>query len=138
MKKRKRIIMKRAAEFGCVFTTGGLIYALVEILFRGYTHWSMFILGGLCFIGMYVSAASHEPIWKKWVISTGIILVLEFEAGIILNLLLGWDIWDYSKYRFNLYGQICLRYALCWFALCIPGNALCDLLRTKLFERIRS
>ena len=125
--------MKRAAEFSGVFAIGGCIYAAIEIAFRGYTHWSMFIVGGLCFVGMYAVALSHEPLWKKWVMGTSIILALEFEAGLLLNIVLGWNIWDYSEYRFNLYGQICLRFAFCWLALCIPGNALCTFLHNRLF-----
>ena len=35
-----------------LFLIGGLVYAWIEILWRGYTHWSMFVLGGICFIIM--------------------------------------------------------------------------------------
>ena len=31
---------------------GGSIYYLLEILYRGYSHDSMFIVGGLCFVGI--------------------------------------------------------------------------------------
>ena len=33
-----------------LFIIGGFIYAGIEIGMRGFTHWSMFIVGGLCFI----------------------------------------------------------------------------------------
>ena len=32
-----------------LFVFGGACYNLIEILWRGYTHWSMFFLGGVCF-----------------------------------------------------------------------------------------
>ena len=32
-----------------LITIGGLIYSLIEIIYRGYTHWSMVIVGGLAF-----------------------------------------------------------------------------------------
>ena len=33
-----------------LFETGGLLYLLLELLWRGWTHWTMFFLGGACFI----------------------------------------------------------------------------------------
>jgi hypothetical protein len=33
-----------------LFLFGGASYNLIEILWRGHTHWTMFILGGLCFV----------------------------------------------------------------------------------------
>ena len=38
---------------GLVFIIGGLMYALIEISARGYTHWSMVLTGGLCLTLMY-------------------------------------------------------------------------------------
>ena len=127
--------MKKVLELLSVFTGGGVIYALIEIVFRGYTHWSMVIVGGLAVLCLYLLSAMREKVWKKWIMGTAVILAIEFVSGIILNMLLGWRVWDYSRYRFNLYGQICLPFALCWLALCIPGNALCALVREKVFNR---
>lgn len=28
---------------------GGLLYVLIELAFRGRSHWTMFLVGGLCF-----------------------------------------------------------------------------------------
>ena len=28
---------------------GGLVYVTLEIMYRGYSHWTMFIVGGICF-----------------------------------------------------------------------------------------
>ena len=41
--------MKKQAA---IFSTGALGYSLLEILARGYTHWTMTILGGLCLLGL--------------------------------------------------------------------------------------
>ena len=35
-----------------LFLIGGALYYVIEILWRGYSHWSMFILGGICFVIM--------------------------------------------------------------------------------------
>ena len=127
--------VKKAVELTSVFMGGGLIYALIEIIFRGYTHWTMIIVGGLAVLGLYMISAMRESVWKKWILGAAVILAIEFVAGIILNVILGWQVWDYSEYRFHLYGQICLRFAMYWLALCIPGNALCCLVRKKVFSR---
>ena len=126
--------MRKTAELATVFTGGGLLYALIEILFRGFTHWSMIIVGGLAVLCLYFISAMNERVWRKWILGAAAILTVEFISGAILNILLGWQVWDYSGYRFHLYGQICLRFALYWLALCIPGNALCSLVRKRVFN----
>ncbi len=126
--------MKKCAELTAVFVGGGLIYALLEVLFRGFTHWSMAIVGGVAVVGVYMISSMKERLWKKWVMGAAVILTVEFVAGMILNIMLGWRVWDYSDYRFQLYGQICLPFALYWFLLCIPANALCTVLREKVFK----
>ena len=104
-----------------LFLIGGALYVLVELLYRGYSHYSMFIVGGLCFvlIGLLNDGLFS---WKmalnsQMTLSALIITVLEFTAGVILNLGLGLDIWDYSDQSYNLYGQICLLYTCFWYLL---------------------
>ena len=58
---------------------------------------------------------------------------LEFCAGVILNLWLKLDIWDYSRIPFNLYGQICLPYAAVWFVLSAAAIVADDYLRYWLY-----
>jgi hypothetical protein len=41
-------------ELSNIFIIGGILYGLIEIIFRGYTHWSMVITGGLCFLIFYI------------------------------------------------------------------------------------
>ena len=66
----------------------------------------------------------------------GDITTVEFVAGCIVNLRLHWQVWDYSSLPFNLLGQICPRFILMWFALSIPGVALCTLLH-RLFTAVK-
>lgn len=58
--------MKRFFRHVPIGVVGGLIYMGIEIIWRGYTHWTMGILGGLCFIiiGMLDEYQNHPPIWK--------------------------------------------------------------------------
>ena len=38
----------KVLEYGGVFTAGGLGYGGLELLWRGRTHWSMLLCGGVC------------------------------------------------------------------------------------------
>ena len=49
-KDSKSTALKRIVKSYFLFMIGGATYVLIEILFRDYSHVSMFILGGLCFI----------------------------------------------------------------------------------------
>ncbi|MCI7741196.1 MAG: putative ABC transporter permease [Clostridiales bacterium] len=117
-----------------VFVFGSILYGLIEILWRGWTHWTMLLCGGLCFTLMYLVSGSELSLPKKWILSACIITTVEFIAGCIVNLRLHWQVWDYSALPFNLLGQICPQFILMWFVLSIPGTALCSLLR-RLFAR---
>lgn len=116
---------------------GGVIYIGIELLWRGYSHWTMFVLGGLCFVclGRINEVIPwNMPLWQQALIGTAIITGLEFITGCIVNLWLGWNVWDYSNVRFNLLGQICLPYAIFWFPLSAAGIILDDWLRYFLFK----
>ena len=105
-----------------IFTIGAAGYPIIELLWRGYTHWSMQIAGGVCFLAVYKinEILKENSLFTKCVFSTLFITVTEFAAGIVLNLILKWDIWNYSDLPCNLLGQICLDYVLLWFLLSIP------------------
>lgn len=114
---------------------GAALYGAVELLWRGRTHWTMLALGGVCFMFMYlVTTRGTFPIWQKWLLCAAFITALELTSGAVVNLYLGWGVWDYSSLPLNLGGQICARYALYWLALSVPGSGLCLLVRRLLFQ----
>ena len=76
--------MRKIMEYGVVFTVGGIIYVIIELLFRGYSHWTMAIVGGMAVLGIYLISAMKESTWKKWIMDTALILAIEFVAGIII------------------------------------------------------
>ena len=124
-------------KFLILFVFGGVIYFLIEILWRGYSHWTMFLLGGLCFV--IVGAINNFIPWKmkfekQMAIGAIIITILEFIVGVIVNLILKWNIWDYSMLPFNILGQICLPFSLIWFLLSGVIIIVDDYLRYKLFK----
>ncbi len=102
-----------------IYTGGGLSYNLVEILFRGYSHWTMFLLGGLCVLFLYKVSCYFpaRPLWFKSLLGAGFITLMEFSTGYLVNIRLGWQVWDYSLQHFNLLGQISLLFSLIWFVL---------------------
>lgn len=134
--------MKKVLKPTVLFTIGGAIYLLIEIIWRTLrentpTHWTMFILGGLCFlaIGVINEYFSWEtPFVIQTFIGTIIVLVLEFIFGCILNLWLGLEIWDYSNTPFNILGQVCLPFAFAWLFLVAIAIILDDYLRHWLFK----
>ena len=116
---------------------GGLLYVLIEILFRGHSHWTMFCVGGLCFwlIGLINEAIPWEmPLWKQCIIGATIVTDVEFLSGCVINLWLGWNIWDYSDMPFNLLGQICLPFSIAWLGLSVIAIVIDDYLRYWLFN----
>ncbi len=116
---------------------GGLLYVAVELIWRGYSHWTMFFLGGTCFV---LIGAINElipwcmPLWKQAIIGAAIITLLEFLTGCIVNLWLGWNIWDYSSVPLNLLGQICVPYILLWVPVSLGAIILDDWLRYGMFD----
>ena len=114
-----------------LFALGGTVYYFLEILWRGHSHFSMFLCGGVCFSGLYLI---HRICYAcscltRWIYGAIFITVCEFWCGIAVNLILGWNVWNYADQPFNLLGQVCLPFTIIWFLLCIPADLLCSLLR---------
>ena len=118
-------------ELSNIFIIGGILYGLIEIIFRGYTHWSMVITGGLCFLVFYVLNITlpTDSLLLRCIVSVVVITTLEFYTGYIVNILLKWDVWDYSNLAYNLKGQICLTFSAIWFLFGIPMTFLANYLR---------
>ena len=115
-----------------LFCMGGLIYMVIELMWRGYSHWTMFIVGGMCFLllGLINEVFTFEmPLVCQMVIGACLITLVEFFSGCIVNLWLGWNVWDYSDMPLNILGQICLPNAGLWFLLSGPAIILDDYLR---------
>ena len=136
MKEKLKAILKHAVLALC----GGCVYFLIEMAWRDHSHWTMAVLGGVCFVligDINEFIPWNMPLILQGAIGSGIVTVLELVSGIILNLWLGLGIWDYSNMPFNLLGQICLPFTLLWVALSIVAVALDDWLRYWLFGEDR-
>lgn len=125
-------------EYLSAFFLGGLLYGGLETLWRGHTHWTMLITGGICAVFIYIiSNFSREPLWKKWIMSTCTITTVEFLTGSYVNLRLGWNVWHYNDMPLNLMGQICLPYTLLWFLLSVFAVWACGYLR-RIWTKLRT
>lgn len=132
----KRII-KLIIKYVVLFIIGGLVYMSLELLWRSYTHWTMGVLGGICFIclGLINELLSWEtPLVLQMFIGSIIITVLEFITGCIVNLWLGWNVWDYSNLPLNLLGQICLPFSILWYFISAIGIVIDDYIRYIYFD----
>ena len=115
-----------------LMATGGLLYVVLELIWRGRSHWTMFLLGGICFVALGLINEIlpwSMALWKQILIGMAAITVLEFLTGCIVNLWLGWNIWDYSRLPGNILGQICPQYCLLWLPVSLAGIVLDDWLR---------
>ena len=92
-------------EKATAFAVGAAGYPCIEILARGHTHWSMALLGGACVLAL------------------------------VVNLALGWQVWDYSREFGNVLGQICPLYSFFWFLLCLPVFVLLRLAARRKAKR---
>ena len=121
-------------KYAVVFLVGALGYGGLEILWRGYTHWTMALTGGSCLLVIYFLNISmvNVSIWKRCLLRSAVITVFELAVGIAVNIILKWNVWDYSKIPFNFMGQICLPYSVLWYFLCLPVVWGCSLL-AKIF-----
>ena len=132
----KKILRYLSKEF-VLFIIGGLIYVGIEILARGFSHWSMFILGGICFVivGLLNEFYEWDLLFQyQCLIGSLVITTLEFMTGCVVNIKLGWNVWDYSDQLFNLMGQICLKNSIYWIFLSGIAILLDDFIRWKVFN----
>lgn len=124
--------MKKLYKYVALLLVGGGIYVLLELIWRGRSHWTMFLLGGICFIslGLINEGIPWEmPLWQQVIIGVGIVTGLEFLTGCIVNLWLRWDVWDYSGLPGNILGQICPQFFLLWMPVAMAAIVLDDWLR---------
>lgn len=131
MQSRAYKIWKEAV----IFYIGGMFYCTVELLWRQWTHGSMFLLGGLCFylVGG-LDKRIRMPVLAQMLLGALIVTFFEFWTGILVNRVMHLNVWDYSHVPMNFMGQICVPFTLLWFPLSGIGIFCEDYLRHALFH----
>jgi len=118
------INLKQILKLLVLFVFGGTCYYSIEMLWRGYSHIAMFFLGGLCFLFVgWINNnyfTSKNNFLTRLLVSSLVITGMELMFGMIFNMRLGLNIWDYGSMRFNLMGQISIGYSILWFFLSLP------------------
>ena len=116
---------------------GAFCYGLCELAARGRTHITMGLLGGIAML--FIHALNDKRRKGMLIICAAVlgalfITILEYIAGLILNINLGLGIWDYSSLSFNFRGQICAEYSLKWFFIAVIGMLFDECLRRFVFK----
>lgn len=107
-----------------LFFLGGAGYVLLELLYRGRSHYSMFLAGGICFLLLGKLEAVHPrlPGWARPLAGAGIITMVELGTGLLFNR--DYSVWDYRAVPGNFCGQICPRFTLLWIPLAAAAGWL--------------
>ena len=127
--------MEYFVKYLILLVIGGTAYYGIEIVARGFSHWTMFFVGGICFVlvGIINEVTPKIPLLQQMVLSAAVITAIEFVSGCILNIWLGLNIWDYSDEVGNILGQICPKHTIYWFLLSSVGIVVDDYIRYFLF-----
>ena len=118
---------------------GGMIYVVLEILWRGWSHGSMFVVGGICFvlIGGIDRVFPQMPLLMQSVLGASIVTAMELISGLFLNVYLRLGVWDYSALPYNLMGQVCMPYFFLWIIVSLAAVWLDDFLRWRLLRETK-
>lgn len=122
---------------GCIlFYIGGTAYMILEFLWRGRSHGSMFLLGGLCFllVGGGAMKFSKIPVPVRPLLGAGVITALELATGLLVNR--DYGVWDYRDQLFQFQGQICLAFSLLWMPVSLAAMELYALTQKKLCRKL--
>nr|WP_326216475.1 hypothetical protein [uncultured Oscillibacter sp.]DAZ27204.1 MAG TPA: Putative ABC-transporter type IV [Caudoviricetes sp.] len=121
-----------------LWSWGGTVYFLLEVVFktlRGEPEqisWTMLVLAVILTIPVERCGEQlpwEVPLWLQALACALLVTAVELVAGVILNIWLGLDIWDYSHLPFNLWGQVCPQFAAVWWFLCLVFIPAFDWLR---------
>ena len=115
-----------------LFLSCGFIYCMIEILFRNWSHWSMFILTG--FLGVFCVDSINNTLSfdcdyiVQILISTILCTIGEGISGIILNVWLQLNVWNYSKMTFGtfFFGQCNVLFCFAWALIISVVIFYCD------------
>ena len=115
-----------------LFLSCGFIYCMIEILFRGWSHWSMFVLTG--FLGVFCVDSINNTLSfdcdyiAQILISTILCTLSEGVCGLIVNVWLQLNVWDYSNMPWGtfFFGQCNVLFCFAWMLIISIIIFYCD------------
>lgn len=113
-----------------LFYLGGMAYTGLELLWRGRTHGSMFILGGACFVALGRLKRLRLPLPLLAVTGSAVVTAGELATGWLVNR--SYTVWDYRSMPVNFQGQICLSFSLLWIPVSLAAMVLYTLMDRKI------
>ena len=117
---------------------GGAVYFFLEVAYKlagGHPErisWTMLAVAILLCIPVERCGAEapwEAPIWLQALACAILVTAVELAAGLVLNIWMGLDIWDYSGLPGNFMGQICPQFAAVWWGLCLAFIPVFDFIR---------
>ena len=128
--------MEKFKEYTFIYLLGAVIYGLIEVMFRGFTHWTMALTGGLAYLLIYIlnTKSKTKSLILRCLAGCIIITTLEFIVGCIVNRKFNMNVWDYSNQPGHLLGQICPLFSAIWFLISFPAMLLSFFIKGKLFS----
>lgn len=105
-----------------LFALGGAAYVGLELLYRGFSHISMFFAGGLSFLLIGRLSVLPWPYFLRVACGAGAVTMVELAAGLLVNR--QFQVWDYRSQPGNFLGQICPVFTILWIPVTMLAMAL--------------
>ncbi len=121
----------KKSAYPLFFFAGGGLYCLLELAWRGRTHHTMALLGGACSCMLYRLSGCKRGLCRLALLGGIFITLSELFSGLLINRMLGMGVWDYSRHRYNILGQICPLYTFFWCMISLPALAFMRFFRRK-------
>lgn len=118
------------AKYPLLFCTGGTAYMTLELIWRGWSHSSMFLAGGTCFLLLGKLSSVRLNSTVKAIMGAAVITGVELAAGLLINR--NYSVWDYRQMPLSFLGQICLPFSLLWIPVGFAGMQIYRTLDRKL------
>lgn len=116
----------------------GTLYFFIEVVWKT-SHgrpemisWTMLLLAIILAVPLERFGAElpwEMPLMVQSAVCGVAITVVEFVAGLIINVWLGMGVWDYSAMPGNIMGQVCPQFLAMWMILAAVGIVMLDWMR---------
>ena len=128
------VMVLKQIKTALLFLAGGSGYIGLELLWRGRSHVSMFLAGGVCFLllGKLNHTRPRLPLLPRGILGAVVITSVELLAGLLANR--DYSVWDYRAMPANFHGQVCLPFSLLWIPLSLGAMELYHFLDTRIMK----